>query len=332
VQVFLSYRRGHARWVATAVRQALQARDVDVFMDVDSIDSGRFDSVILNEIGLREHFVVLLTLETIEDLGRADDWVTRELDRALELGKNVVPVLVDRADLASVPDRFPRRMTLIGLNALRLPHDLFEPAMAVLVERFLTQPRLQELQTRTAEEFYEAAADAIDREDWEEAVRRFEAAIALRNRAEYFLGRAEAEHRLGRVAEALSDYDAALALDPFAIEVMQAKFDCLQAVGRLQDALRLVTDWRRHAEERATAFAGRIVGRLDQGDDIATAAGSVAELTALYSHLGGYEQVGAVLATLVEHVRGPLGERLQEELRDWKSSGDRSLEAKQAPG
>jgi len=324
IQAFLSYRRDHSRWVATAVRQALRAQDVDVFMDVDSIDSGRFASVILNEIGLRDHFIVLLTPATISDLGGIEDWVTRELDRALELGKNVVPVLVDQAEIQGVPDSFPRRSALMDLNALRLPHDLFEPAMAVLVERFLTQPRLQELQLQTAAERYGEGMQAMDREDWDAAAQAFGAAVALRSRPEYFLGRGVAKHHLGRHAEALSDLDAAVALDPFAFELMKVKCDLLQSVDRMQEAINLVTDWHQHAKQRATAFARQIVDRLDQGDDVATATRSVAELSTLYGHLAAYEEIGASLATLVEHTGGELGERLHDELRSWAAQEGRA--------
>jgi hypothetical protein len=52
------------------VRQALERREIDVFMDVEDIDSGRFENVILNQIELCEHFIVLLTPDTARALVR----------------------------------------------------------------------------------------------------------------------------------------------------------------------------------------------------------------------------------------------------------------------
>jgi TIR domain len=86
-KVFISYRRTYAKWVARAVRQALERREIDVFMDVEDIDSGRFENVILNQIGLGEHFIVLLTPDTARALGTEGDWVGKELQRALDLEK-----------------------------------------------------------------------------------------------------------------------------------------------------------------------------------------------------------------------------------------------------
>ena len=38
-KVFISYQRNYAKWVARAVRQALERRETDVFMDVEDIAS-----------------------------------------------------------------------------------------------------------------------------------------------------------------------------------------------------------------------------------------------------------------------------------------------------
>ncbi len=89
MRVFLSYRRSSGRWIARAVRQALEARKIEVFLDFEDIDSGRFESVILNQIDLCEHFLVLLDEPTMTGMGVDGNWVGREVDRALALGKNV---------------------------------------------------------------------------------------------------------------------------------------------------------------------------------------------------------------------------------------------------
>ncbi len=55
--VFISYRRAVSQHFARAIRLELIKRGYDVFLDVDSIGSGEFDSVILTEIRARPHFV-----------------------------------------------------------------------------------------------------------------------------------------------------------------------------------------------------------------------------------------------------------------------------------
>ena len=58
--VFISYQRSVSRDRAVLIFNHLRQQGYDVFLDVKTIDSGAFDSVILNQIGARTHFVVLI--------------------------------------------------------------------------------------------------------------------------------------------------------------------------------------------------------------------------------------------------------------------------------
>ena len=66
--VFLSYRRTNAPW-ALAISQNLTHHGYDVFFDFNGIASGDFESVILENIRARAHFVVLLTPSALERCG-----------------------------------------------------------------------------------------------------------------------------------------------------------------------------------------------------------------------------------------------------------------------
>lgn len=57
--VFLSYRRTNIAW-ALAIHKDLTQNGYDVFLDFTGIASGDFESVILENIRARAHFVVLL--------------------------------------------------------------------------------------------------------------------------------------------------------------------------------------------------------------------------------------------------------------------------------
>jgi formylglycine-generating enzyme required for sulfatase activity len=140
--VFLSYRRNVSAFIARAVFQDLRQHGYDVFMDVESIDSGQFDTIILNQIAARVHFLVILTPGTLEGLQEPDDWLRREIERAIELGRNVVPILVnefrfDDTARAHLPE--PLR-DLPRYNGLRLVDDYFIEAMERLRTRFLKAP------------------------------------------------------------------------------------------------------------------------------------------------------------------------------------------------
>src|SRR5262245_56934339 len=93
--VFLSYRRNVSAFIARAVFQDLRQHGYDVFMDVESIDSGQFETIILNQIAARGHFLVILTPGTLDRCHEPDDWLRREIEHAIALGRNVIPILVN---------------------------------------------------------------------------------------------------------------------------------------------------------------------------------------------------------------------------------------------
>ena len=65
-RAFISYRRDLSAFVARAVFQDLRANGIDVFMDVESIDAGQFDTVILDQIAARPYFLVIFTPGSLE--------------------------------------------------------------------------------------------------------------------------------------------------------------------------------------------------------------------------------------------------------------------------
>ena len=106
--VFLSYRRNVSSFIARAVFQDLRQHGYDVFMDVESIDSGQFETIILAQIAARAHFLVILTPGTLEGCQEPDDWLRREIECAMELRRNIVPLLVNDfhfEERPGLPDR-----------------------------------------------------------------------------------------------------------------------------------------------------------------------------------------------------------------------------------
>jgi tetratricopeptide (TPR) repeat protein len=139
--VFISYRRDVSSFIARAIFMDLRANGYDVFMDVESIDSGAFDTVILNQIAARAHFVLILTPGSVERCVEKDDWLRREIETAIKLKRNIVPLLVNNFSFKG--NEVYLKGNLEGLsryNSLNVPHDFFDAAMERLRTRFLKQP------------------------------------------------------------------------------------------------------------------------------------------------------------------------------------------------
>ena len=142
-KVFLSYRRLKAAFLARAVFQHLTSEGYDVFMDVESLDSGEFPSLILRQIEARPHFVVALVPGSLERTVKEGDWLRREIEHAMRCERNIVPLLADgfsfdaeKRDLAV--GKLPSKIEQLGHhNSVSVPADYFKAAMDKLTTRFL---------------------------------------------------------------------------------------------------------------------------------------------------------------------------------------------------
>ncbi|MEV4513933.1 TIR domain-containing protein [Dactylosporangium sp. NPDC049525] len=135
--VFLSYRRGVSWAMARLVRIDLEQHGFDVFMDVENIDSGRFEPVILTQIESRAHFLLLLEPRSLDRIGNEGDWLHREIAHAIAHGRNVVPLLANGTGMPRAADLPADIATLASFNALTVYHDYFPEAMTKLRGRFL---------------------------------------------------------------------------------------------------------------------------------------------------------------------------------------------------
>jgi hypothetical protein len=135
--VFISYRRlGEAQFVARIIRAELRHRGCAVFLDVDSLGTGRFDDALLQEIKNARNFLIVLSPNCLDRCSDEEDWFRRELAYALSIERNIIPILMDGfgwPDAEQLPEdiRSARRY-----HGLLYSHDYFD-AMMGKVEGFL---------------------------------------------------------------------------------------------------------------------------------------------------------------------------------------------------
>lgn len=238
--VFISYRRSVSSFMARAIFMDLRANGFDVFMDVENIAAGEFDTIILNEIEARAHFLLILTPGSLDRCNEANDWLRREIETALNLGRNIVPVLAH--DFHFDDYKHILTGTLLDLprfNALDVPHNYFDAAMHRLRTKFLKQPVTGQVRSTPArhraevERKIEEAASAPapqeedlraeeyfsrglrrDANDYQGKIDDYSNAIRLKpDYADAFNNRANAYKALGDLRKALADYDKAISIN-----------------------------------------------------------------------------------------------------------------------
>src|SRR5262245_1256839 len=136
---FISYRREASAMVARAVFQDLRAYGVDVFMDVESIGSGRFDAILKHQIAARPYFLLILTPRALDRCIQPGDWVFREIEHALDTQRVIVPIVTPEFSRDDISRYLSGRLgeALAPLNTVNLVHEYWEAAMEKLRCRFL---------------------------------------------------------------------------------------------------------------------------------------------------------------------------------------------------
>lgn len=290
--VFISYRRTNAPW-ALAIFQNLTQNGYDVFFDFSGIASGDFESVILANIRQRAHFLLVLTPSALERCGDPADWLRREIETALALKRNIVPLMLEGFDFSTPGIANHLTGTLEALknyNALRIPVEYFEEAMGRLREKFLNVPleavlhptsvaALQAAQEQqaaataapavadkelTAQEWFERALRTTD---LEERIRFNSEAIRLQPDYAFALHNRGSSHwERGDLEAAWSDYTEAIRVKPDLAATYLCRGNLLWECDDVTLALQDYEEAIRLDPSDGEAYRRRGIARQKQGD------------------------------------------------------------------
>lgn len=240
--VFISYRRSVASFIARAVFQDLRDNGYDVFMDVESIDNGQFDTIILNQIEARAHFVLVLTPGTVERCVEQNDWLRREIEFAMDKQRNIVPLLVSGFSFAGTDKYLTGKLSgLSRFNGLSVPHDYFDAAMYKLRTRFLKQTVRGIVKPTPVTD-----QDAVERNIVRATEQAAQSPPLISHATEYetdlisaedFAGRGYDKLQNGFFDSAIADYSAALRLNPRYVDAYFNRAIAREALGDLAGAI-----------------------------------------------------------------------------------------------
>lgn len=116
---------------AVALQTTLRNMHYRVFLDVDNLRSGRFDEALLRRIEECQDFLLVLSPGALDRCVNEGDWVRREIEHAMSLGKNIIPIICDG-----------------GAAAERMKADL-PPSLAELPQYNVLETNVVQLQAMT---------------------------------------------------------------------------------------------------------------------------------------------------------------------------------------
>ncbi len=104
--VFVSYRRSSFE-SANLIAEKLRSMGYSVFFDVESLRSGNFNEQLFNVIDNCSDFVLVLPPNALDRCVNEDDWVRKEVIRAMQCKKNIIPVMLSGF---TWPEQMPEQM------------------------------------------------------------------------------------------------------------------------------------------------------------------------------------------------------------------------------
>jgi hypothetical protein len=139
--VFISYRRDAVgKLFARMIKEALTQRGYDAFLDVDSIDAGKWAAQILTQVPNRAHFLLLLTPGALDRCAQEYDWVRKEFLSAVTSGRNIVPVREESVVLNELRKTCPDGMKgLFEYQTATVEQSSFAQDIATLLERYIPE-------------------------------------------------------------------------------------------------------------------------------------------------------------------------------------------------
>lgn len=116
--IFISYRRKDSdgkvsgRDIAARIKNAYENRGYNVFFDLDNIQDGFFDEIIIPAIRSCKVFILILSTDALVRCSNPDDWVRREIKEAIDSGCHIIPINPDGA-FEGWPKDLPSEIELI---------------------------------------------------------------------------------------------------------------------------------------------------------------------------------------------------------------------------
>ena len=133
--VFISYRRDGGEYTAKIIRDRLNEQGYSAFFDVESLRSGDFNTKLYSVIEECTDFLLILSPGALDRCSNPDDWVRREIEYALEKGKNIIPVMLRGFEF---PERLPESIEAVRFrNGLQSSTQFFDAFMNKLCIQFL---------------------------------------------------------------------------------------------------------------------------------------------------------------------------------------------------
>lgn len=132
-KVFISYRRDGGIDMAGRIYDYLSNHNIEAFFDIDSMELGNFNTQIYRTIEECTHFLLVLPPHALDRCVAPDDWVRREIVKAIETNKIIIPLMMEGFEY---PPNLPDDIKLISQQqGYDISSKFFDHIMQALISK-----------------------------------------------------------------------------------------------------------------------------------------------------------------------------------------------------
>lgn len=136
-QIFISYRRDGGADISGRIKDRLELLGYKVFYDITSMNSGTFDKQIIHAISSCADFLLILSPTALDRCDNENDWIRRELSLAIEMNKNIIPIIADGFEF---PHNLPKEIDAVRLyEGVNVPSEYFDAAFDKMLQYLQSQ-------------------------------------------------------------------------------------------------------------------------------------------------------------------------------------------------
>lgn len=136
--IFISYRRSGGLETARNLRDRLSSLNYKVFFDLTSMREGKFNRQIFDEIAQADDFILILSEGSLDRCVEEQDWLRLEIQRALLLHKNIIPVW--KPAFQGFPPSLPQDIADVKLyDSVKLSEDYYDAFFQKVLVRLKSQ-------------------------------------------------------------------------------------------------------------------------------------------------------------------------------------------------
>lgn len=175
--LFISYRREGGYELARLLYSSFKEAGLNPFFDVEELRSGPFDEKLYTYIEESQNFVLVLSPNSLQRCESEKDWVRLEIERAIKLKKNIIPVMMKNF---TFPDNLPESLSPLPMfNGATINQEYFNASIEKIISLLVNvKPKkvakLDEKQQEHIEKLYHQGMDYLENHSYAPAIACFE--------------------------------------------------------------------------------------------------------------------------------------------------------------